>query len=120
MKKIPTAFAMPTEYCLVLCTCPAGERAGELASKLVESGLAACVNVLPGLTSIYSWQGAVESSQESLLLIKSENRLYGRLESQLRDWHPYELPEIISVPIERGLSEYLHWISQCLSAASSS
>jgi periplasmic divalent cation tolerance protein len=105
------------EYCLVLCTCPEGEAARSLAETLVGERLAACVNILPGLTSVYVWQGALESSREALLLIKTERRAYPRLEARLRELHPYELPEIVAVDIERGLPDYLNWISQCLSAA---
>ncbi len=106
------------EYCLVLCTCPEGETAENLAGSLVEERLAACVNILPALTSVYGWEGAVETSRESLLLIKSERQAYPGLEARLRELHPYELPEIIAVDIERGLPAYLNWISQWLSTAS--
>lgn len=106
------------EYCLVLCTCPEGGGAKSLAESLVCERLAACVNILPGLVSVYSWQGALESSAESLLLIKTERQAYPRLEARLRELHPYELPEIIALDIERGLPDYLHWISQCLTPAS--
>lgn len=109
---------MRTEYCLVLCTCPEGEAAAELAHRLVEERLAACVNILPGLTSVYPWQGAIETGRENLLLIKTEKAAYPLLETRLRALHPYELPEIIAVPIERGLPEYLQWISQWLTQES--
>jgi len=105
------------EYCLVLSTCPVGDAAKSLAESLVRERLAACVNILPGLVSVYSWQGALESSQEALLLIKTERRAYPALEARLRELHPYELPEIIAVDIERGLPDYLNWISQWLSPA---
>lgn len=108
------------EYCLVLCTCPEGETAKSLAETLVREGLAACVNILPGLSSVYVWQGELESSREALLFAKTERSAYPRLERRLRELHPYELPEIIAVDIERGLPAYLNWISQCLSTASRS
>ncbi len=106
------------EYCLVLCTCPEGDVAKSLAEALVKERLAACVNVLPGLVSVYSWQGAMESSAEALLLIKTERQAYPRLETRLRELHPYELPEIIAFDIDHGLPDYLNWISQCLMPAS--
>ena len=106
------------EYCLVLCTCPEGAAARSLAEALVGEQLAACVNILPGMVSVYSWQGAMESSPESLLLIKTERQAYPRLEARLRELHPYVLPEIIALDIERGLPDYLKWISQCLTPAS--
>jgi len=102
------------EYCLVLCTCPEGEVAKSLAQALVTEHLAACVNILPGLVSVYVWQGTLESSPESMLLIKTERQAYPKLEARLRELHPYELPEIIALDIERGLPDYLNWISQCL------
>lgn len=109
------------DHCLVLSTCPAeGETAASLANALVEERLAACVNLLPGLVSVYSWQGALESSRETLLLIKTERAAYPRLEARLRELHPYELPEIIAVDIERGLPDYLKWISQWLTNAEAS
>ena len=105
------------EYCLVLCTCPEGETANSLAEALVKERLAACVSILPGLSSVYVWQGGLESSPEALLLAKTEWEAYPRLEERLRELHPYELPEIIAVNIERGLPAYLNWISQCISTA---
>lgn len=108
---------MRTPYCLVLCTCPEGAQATELARFLVEEHLAACVNILPGATSVYPWQGVLEIGRESLLLIKTEKTRYPLLESRLRERHPYELPEIVQVSIEQGLPEYLQWISQWLTHA---
>jgi len=108
------------EYCLVLCTCPEGETAKSLAETLVGEHLAACVNILPGLVSVYAWQGAVESAQEALLLVKTERQAYPRLEARLRELHPYELPEIVAIDLARGLPDYLNWISQWLTTASHS
>jgi periplasmic divalent cation tolerance protein len=102
------------EYCLVLSTCPDAETARSLAETLVAERLAACVNILPGLVSVYVWQGVMESSAEVLLLIKTERQAYPTLEARLRDLHPYELPEIVAIDIDRGLPDYLNWISQCL------
>ncbi len=110
---------MSAEYCLVLSTCPEGEVAEALSRFLVEERLAACVNVLPALTSVYPWQGAIEIGKETLLLIKTEKSLYPRLETRLRERHPYELPEIIAIPMERGLPDSLQWISQWLAHAPS-
>ena len=105
---------MDTKYCLVLSTCPMGEPAESLARFLVEEHLAACVNILPGVTSVYPWGGKIETGSEALLLIKTERVLYQRLETELRERHPYELPELIVIDIERGLPDYLNWISQWL------
>lgn len=95
----------------MLCTCPP-EAADQLATALVEEQLAACVNVLPGIQSVYRWQGALERSAESLLLAKTTSDRYPALETRLRELHPYDLPEIIALPVERGLPGYLAWVSE--------
>ena len=107
---------MPTSHQLVLCTCPDQTTAQNIAEQLVDKQLAACVNILPGIISIYQWQGKRETTQEYLLLIKTTNEAYEVLEQTLANLHPYELPEIIAVSIERGSSAYLDWISQQTSA----
>jgi len=84
---------------------------------LVERRLAACVNILPAVTSCYRWQGSIETAAESLLLIKTDAAHYGELERAVREHHPYELPEVIMVPIERGLPPYLQWVTECLESA---
>ncbi len=104
---------MPANHLLIFCTCPDKDTAEIIARLLVTSDKAACVNILPGITSIYTWKGQVESAEEHLLLIKAHKDHYQAIESTLRERHPYELPEIIAVPIERGLPEYLHWIDSC-------
>lgn len=95
---------------LILSTCPA-EAAAALARTLVEEGLAACVNIVPTVHSVYRWEGQVESASESLLLIKTTAARYLELEPRLRALHPYALPEIIALPIERGLPGYLDWLA---------
>ena len=72
------------------------------------------VNIIPGLTSVYRWEGAVERSQEALLLIKSGEDSWLPVQERIRELHPYELPEIIAVPIQTGQTDYLQWISSCL------
>lgn len=89
--------------------------AEDLAKRLVASRLAACVNILPGLTSVYEWKGAVEMDSELLLLAKTSAARYPALESTLRQAHPYELPEIVCIPIVAGLSGYLEWIENSVS-----
>ena len=106
---------MSSDFELILCTCPDKNTAKQLAHLLVSKKLAACVNILPGITSVYSWEGKIESEQEHLLMIKSSKASYSSIEMTLFKHHPYELPEIIALPIERGLPEYLDWISTCLS-----
>lgn len=104
---------------LVLCTCPP-DKAADLAQFLIEEHLAACVNIIPGLSSIYLWEGKVCNEAESLLIIKTERSIYPELERRLREQHPYEIPEIIAIPIERGLPDYLQWVSSCLNTGTRS
>lgn len=101
-------------YELILCTCPTVEVAEQIAQTLVGEQLVACVNILPGVRSVYQWQGKVETAQEHLLLIKSQQVLYPAIELAIKAMHPYEVPEIIAVAIDRGSAEYLKWIDSCL------
>jgi periplasmic divalent cation tolerance protein len=105
---------MPAPIELIFCTCPDKDTAKKLAHLLIEQNLAACVNILPNLTSVYSWEGKIESVQEHLLLIKSTRVNYPAIECALFEHHPYEVPEIIAVSVEHGLPEYLDWINSCL------
>jgi periplasmic divalent cation tolerance protein len=102
-------------YQVILNSCPDRQSAEKIAQSLVNEKLAACVNILPGMTSIYSWKDQIECEQEHLLIIKTHRHQYAAIESSIRHLHPYELPEIIAVPIDRGLPEYLQWIDSCLS-----
>ncbi len=97
-------------YQLIFCTCPDEKTAAELASLLVKQRYAACVNIVPGLTSVYRWQEKIETSSEYLLLIKSRADRYPALEGFIHEHHPYELPEVIAVSIDKGLAGYLQWI----------
>lgn len=100
--------------CLVLSTCPPGEDAARIADTLVERGLAACVNVLPGVRSLYVWQGKKEEADEQLLIIKTRRDVFSALEAALRELHPYELPEIVMVPVVAGSADYLRWIDEAV------
>lgn len=96
---------------LVMTHCPDQATAESLGCALVELRLAACVNVLAPCRSIYRWLGRVESAEEVPLLIKTTRERYAALETEIRARHPYELPEIVATPIERGLPAYLQWVS---------
>ena len=97
---------------MVLTTCPDSETAGRIAVELVDGKLAACVQVLPGLQSYFHWDGKVDRADEYLLLIKTSSAVYPELEQRIRELHPYELPEIIGVPVNKGLPGYLSWIDE--------
>lgn len=96
---------------LVLTNLPDEASARRLAEGLVADRLAACVNLLAPCRSIYRWQGAVESAEEIPLLIKTTAARYAALEAAIRAGHPYELPEIIAVPVAHGLPDYLAWVA---------
>lgn len=102
---------MNQNFLLVFCTCPNTETAEKLATQVVEQRLAACVNVIPGLQSIFRWQEKIENVPEVLLLIKTTASNYAALESFLKDNHPYECPEIIGLPFELGYKGYLQWLN---------
>ena len=96
---------------VVMTTLPDSPSAVKLAETLVEGHAAACVHILPAGQSVYRWKGRIESSVECTLLIKSTEAVYPLLERLILENHPYELPEIVAVPIVRGLEDYLGWIS---------
>ena len=95
---------------LVFSNFPDRDSAARIARTLVEEGLAACVNLLPGVESYFRWQGTLQHENEITLMAKIAAHQYTAVEQRLRALHPYELPEIIAVPIAGGLSEYLDWI----------
>ncbi len=95
---------------LVLTTCPDQVVAERIARTLVQERLAACVNILPSMQSIYLWRGNMESATEHLLLIKSKTRAFRAIQKRLTQLHPHELPEIIAVPVAMGSADYLAWL----------
>jgi len=97
---------------LVFTNLPDREAALKLARGLVERRLAACVNVLGGCTSVYRWKGDVEEAEEVTVLVKTRATRYAELEAAICELHPYELPEVIAVPVVRGLPEYLDWVAE--------
>nr|VFJ73385.1 MAG: divalent cation tolerance protein [Candidatus Kentron sp. FW] len=99
-----------TPYRIVFCTCPTPDVARTIARALVEARLAACVNIVPGIQSVYRWQGKIEEDNELLMVIKTHQRRIIELQQAIRDRHPYETPEIISLPIDTGIPEYLAWL----------
>lgn len=96
---------------LVLSTAGSREEAESIAESLVDLGLAACVNLVPGITSIYRWQGSIERADEILLIIKTTESRLAVLEAALRKLHSYEVPEVIVLAPERGAEDYLAWLT---------
>lgn len=111
-RQSPKKYTMQATSIVVLCTCPDQETADYIAETLVSEQLAACVNIVSGLTSIYRWAGQVQRDAEFLLLIKSRAEIYVALEKRICELHPYEVPEIIALPIEKGLLDYLTWLAK--------
>lgn len=105
-----------TDKIVVFCACGTEEEAGKLARALVEARVAACVTIVPGARSIYRWQGAIESSAEWLLLIKSSRELFEQLRITLEKEHSYEVPEVLAVPVVAGAPNYLNWLEAQLGA----
>jgi len=98
------------KYMVVFCTCPDEETAQAIAYSLVEHRLAACVNIIPNLISVYSWQGKICQDAELLLIIKTKQEQWPLLRQKIRELHPYQVPEIIALPIAVGEDSYLKWI----------
>ena len=99
------------EFVVVLTTVPVDFDAATFASTLVGERLAACVNVVPGLRSVYRWQGAVETSDERQLLIKTTTARLSDLEVRIKALHPYDVPEFVVLPISQGSAAYLSWLT---------
>ena len=99
-----------TDKIVVFSTCSTIEEAEQIARKLVDARLAACVSVTPAVRSFYRWKGAVEEAAECLLVIKSSRDLFDRLRLELEKAHTYEVPEVVAVPIVAGAPNYLAWL----------
>src|SRR4029077_10076110 len=103
---------MADEVLIVFCTFPDMDTAGKAVRELVEQRLAACGNIVPEVHSVYRWKGEVESSAEVLAILKLDAACYSEFESKLQSLHPYDVPEIIAIPIGKGLPEYLNWVKE--------
>lgn len=100
------------QYLLVICTFPNAEEARQIGTKLIELQVAACVNLVPQIESIYRWEGETKTDSEVLALIKTTANNFPSVEAHIQELHPYDTPEVIAVPIDRGASSYLTWISE--------
>jgi len=105
---------MKENILLVYCTLPNSDEASTIAQTLIDKKLAACCNIIPGITSIYHWQGNVEESKETLLLIKTSQKKYDQLEKEIKMLHSYSVPEIIATKIEAGSQAYIDWVLQSI------
>ena len=103
-----------TDFQIVLSTCADREEAERIAHRLVEQHLAACVHILPGVQSIYRWQGAVESATEVLMVIKTSNARSQEVQSAIASLHSYEVPEYLVLPVLGGSNAYLGWLGASL------
>jgi periplasmic divalent cation tolerance protein len=107
-----------TDKIVVFSACSSTEEGHQIARKLVDSRLAACVTVTPGVRSFYRWKGAVEEAEECMLVIKSTRDLFDRLRLELEKAHTYEVPEVVAVPIVAGAPNYLAWLDHAVNASS--
>ena len=103
---------MDPKYLTVFVTAPSTEDAAEIGRTLVREKLAACVNILPGIRSIYTWEGEVCEDDEVLLIIKTRGEIFEALSALVKEVHPYDVPEVIAAPLTAGAADYLNWIDQ--------
>ena len=103
-----------TETVVVLVTAPSAEKAAEIARAVVEEKLAACGNVIPSIRSIYAWEGKVHDEPEALLILKAPRKRFQDLCDRIVALHPYQVPEVIGLPIEGGNERYIDWIIQTM------
>lgn len=96
--------------CVIYCTVPNEFNANLIATSLVEDNLAACVNIIPSVTSVYKWEDMVQTDNEMLLIIKTREEKFKDIEKKIKELHEYSLPEIIALPIAFGSEEYQNWI----------
>ncbi len=102
---------MNKKVIIALSTCQEMAPARAMASEMVEAGLAACVNLVPGALSVYRWEGRIQSDEECLMVIKTTEDAFPGLREWLQHRHPYELPELVAVPVTDGLPAYLAWVA---------
>ncbi len=102
---------MKDDYLLVMCTFPNADEARQIGTQLIEMQAAACVNLVPSVESIYPWEGEIKDSTEVLALIKTTANNFPELQARIDELHPYDVPEVIAIPIEHGAPAYLSWVS---------
>lgn len=97
-------------YCIINCTTSSKVNAMEISEYLIENKLAACVNIIPNIISVYKWEGKIVEGQEFLMIIKTKQSLFNKVEKAIIERHEYELPEIVATPVIKGNKEYLRWL----------
>lgn len=112
----PSPMDQENQYLVVLCTCPDEASGARIAGAVIGDGLAACVNRVPGVVSTFRWKGEVQEEREVLLVIKTSTERLESLTGRIRELHPYELPEVVAVPVTGGLDEYLAWVGESVSS----
>ena len=100
------------EFIVIFCTVSPKEEAKNIAKAIIEKKLAACANIIEGITSIYEWEGEICTEEECLMIIKTKKKIFSRIKEEIVSLHPYEVPEIISLPITEGLESYLSWVDK--------
>lgn len=113
--KVYGTVAEMSNELLVLVTAPSRDDAARIANALVEERLAACVNIVAAIESVYRWEGRVTTDREALLIIKTTAARYQQIEQRVKELHTYETPEVIAIKIDRGSSDYLSWLSDSVS-----
>jgi periplasmic divalent cation tolerance protein len=98
--------------CLIFITCPNRKSAEKISESLLKKGLVACINIIPRIKSMYWWEGKIEKSFETLLLIKTKDELFNSVKEEVIKLHPYKVPEVICVRISKGYEKYLRWIKE--------
>lgn len=107
---------MEKEYVMATTTTPSGESADKIALALVQKRLAACVQIVEPITSYYRWEGSIQKDREYLLIIKTLKKHIPEISRSLSQIHPYEVPELIAVPVVSGSTDYLSWLMECVGA----
>ncbi|KJP87590.1 hypothetical protein AK88_02758 [Plasmodium fragile] len=108
----------PTDFIAVYVTAPGSDVAEKIAHVLLEDKLASCVNIIPGVLSLYHWKGEIARDNEVLMMIKTRKNLFPKIVDTVKANHPYEVPEVISVPIHQGSKDYLDWITKSVKSPS--
>ena len=101
-----------TDAVLVLTTLPNADAASELAKTVVNEKLAACANLFPAVRSVYRWQAKLQDENEVLVLLKTRQEHFERLKARILELHPYEVPEVLAIPVEQGYQAYLDWLAK--------